>query len=55
VTGVRSDLLSANDAPAAGALLTASHGDYPAFRAVFPTRGSEQARQAPVPSFIVSK
>ena len=36
MTGVRTDLLSANDAPTAGALLTASHGDYPAFRAVFP-------------------
>jgi ribosomal protein S18 acetylase RimI-like enzyme len=36
MTAVQIDLLSANDAAAAGALLTASHGHYPAFRAVFP-------------------
>jgi len=36
MTGLRIELLGAADANAAGAVLAASHGEYPAFRAVFP-------------------
>jgi ribosomal protein S18 acetylase RimI-like enzyme len=36
VTGLTIRSLTTADAPAAGALLTASHGDYPAFRLEFP-------------------
>jgi hypothetical protein len=36
MTGLRVAQLAASDAASAGALLTASHGEYPAFRATFP-------------------